>query len=570
MLSKLKPLSHSSAMLRQASSFSKYIPRGNHAYIVDRASSALLNAFCTVAEPLKDDSLLTADESPELPDWVTSSGEEKAEEARAKISKRDDFVPPSLSYWIGDPKVRVGDIAMKSVVDVIVETDIDKVSEILKNQFESPDLVVKALDGCDVDVSEGLVEQVLKRFGFDWIPAFGFFKWAEMEKGSAHSSGLYNLMVDNLGKTKKFDLMWELVGEMEKIEGYVTLDTLTKAVRRLAKARMYDDAVEVFEKKMELFGVEKDINSMNMVMDALVKQGSVEHAERVYLGFKDQIPPNSHTYNVLVHGWCKTRKIEKAKSTIDEMKENGFSPDQVTYTGLIESYCRERDFRKVDETLEEMKKNGVNPSVVTYTVIMSALSKAKETDKALKIYSEMKKNNCSPDAAFYNVLIEALSRGGRLKDADAIFKDMSEQGISPNVATYNTLIHIAANSLQEEKALKILMKMEKSKCKPDTNTYAPLLKMCCVLNRMKVLTFLLNHMFKNDVSIDSGTYSLLLARLSRNGRLDRACSMFEEMVLKGFVPMDCTYKYLVERLEKAGKDEEKKRVEKWMAVARKD
>lgn len=338
MLSKSKLLLHLS--LRQASFCSKYISRGNYAYNVDRISSALLNTFCTVASPPKDDTLPTADESPDLPEWVTSSAEEKAEETRAKKSKKDDFVPPSLSYWIGNEEIRVQDVDMKSLVNDIVETDIDKVSEILKNQFESVDSVVKALDGCDVDVFDGSIEQVLKRFSCDWILAFGFFKWAEMKKGTAHSSDLYNMMVDGLGKTRKFDVMWELVGEMKKMEGYVTLDTMTKTVRRLAKARKYDDAVETFEEKMELFGVDKDITSMNMAMDALVKHGSVEHAERVFLDFKDRIPPNSRTFNILAHGWCKTRKMEKAKNTIDEMKEHGFFPDQVTYTSLIESTLR--------------------------------------------------------------------------------------------------------------------------------------------------------------------------------------------------------------------------------------
>ncbi|KAG6394902.1 hypothetical protein SASPL_145493 [Salvia splendens] len=544
-----------SSWLRQASFLLKNNYRGDYAPNVNGFSPTFLNRLCTVADP-------RVDESPALPDWVRFSGEEP-DEARAKKSKEDDFVPPSVSYWIEKHQIRARDVDVKSLVNDIVETDIDKVSEVMKNhhlKFKSPDSVVRALEGCGVNFSEDLVEQVLTRFSCDWIPAFGFFKWAETHNGSAHSARLYNLMVDNLGRMRKFDVMWELVEEMKSLEGYVTLDTMTNVVRRLARAGKYDDVVEAF-KKMEVYGVEKDVTAVNMVMDALVKQGSVEHAERVHLYHTDRIPPNLRTYNVLVHGWCKTRQMEKAKKTIAEMQEHGFSPDSVTYTCVIESYCRERDFRKVEATLEEMKGKGQQPSVVTYTVLMSAFSKAKETDKALQIYEEMKQSGCSPDAAFYDVFIHALSRAGRLKDSDAVFDDMSRQGVSPKVATYNTLILIAANGLQEEKALNILKRMEEDKCKPDRTTYAPLLKMCCTLNRMKVLTFLLSHMFKNDVGMDLGTYSLLVSRLCRNGRLDRACIMFEEMARKGFVPMDCTYKLLVKGLERKGMLQEKQRVE---------
>ncbi|KAL0287144.1 UNVERIFIED_CONTAM: Pentatricopeptide repeat-containing protein, mitochondrial [Sesamum calycinum] len=486
------------------------------------------HAFCTVIEPIKANGLLRNAESPELPDWVKFPGNESSE----RKVKDDDFVPPSVSYWIENQKIHYCDVDMKSIVNDIVESDVDKISRILKKQFISLDLVVRALDGCDVHVSESLVEQVLRRFSCEWIAAFGFFKWTELQKGIKHSADLYNLMVDNLGKTKKFDIMWELVEEMKKLKGYITLDTMTKIMRRLAKASKYEDAIEAFE-TMELYGVDKDITAMNRLLDTLVKEGSVEHAERVYLKYKEHIPPTSLTHNVLVH-----------------------------------AYCRDKDFRKVNDTLEEMQKNGCRPSVVTYTIIMKALARAKEISKAMEVYEKMKEKDYSPDTSFYNVFIDALSKAGRLKDSDAVFEDMSKQGVIPDVSTYNTLIFVAAQNLQEEKALSLLLKMEESRCQPDLNTYAPLLKMCCRLKRMKVLSFLLSHMFKNNISLDLGTYSLLVSRLCRNGKVDRACSFFEEMVHKGFVPMDCTYELLVKELKKKGMNREQQQIEEAMSRAK--
>ena len=93
-------------------------------------------------------------------------------------------------------------------------------------------------------------------------------------------------------------------------------------------------------------------------------------------------------------------------------------------------------------------------------------------------------------------------------------------------------------------------------------TYAPLLKMCCQKRRMKVLDFLLIHMFRNDVSIDAGTYALLVRGLCMSGKLELACSFFEEMVSKGMVPMNATYKMLVEKLNKNCMGEAKEQIEK--------
>ncbi|KAM7529591.1 hypothetical protein LguiB_033001 [Lonicera macranthoides] len=71
---------------------------------------------------------------------------------------------------------------------------------------------------------------MLKRFSKEGIPAFGFFKWAKLQTGFKHSPDSYNLMVDSLGKSRKFALMWEIVEEMHKLgrmkDGFVVRPTL--------------------------------------------------------------------------------------------------------------------------------------------------------------------------------------------------------------------------------------------------------------------------------------------------------------------------------------------------------
>ncbi|EPS70945.1 hypothetical protein M569_03813, partial [Genlisea aurea] len=494
-----------------------------------------------------------AEESSEVPDWIRGSGK-----STSFKTANDDFIPPSMPFWMKNHECAVD---VKTVVYEIVESDIDKLSRILSNHYTSPDLVVKALNDCDVCVSDDLVEQVLRRFSFDWLPAYGFFKWTQSEKRYVHPPASYDRMVDNLGKARKFDIMWELVEEMSSSsQGYISLNTITIIIRRLAKAGKYEDAIEAF-RKSELFGVDKDVNALNRLMDSLVKEGSVEHAEKVFLEFRDRIHPISDTYNVLIHGWCRTRQIGKALKTADEMREQGFRPSLITYASFIEAYARDRDFRNVDATLQEMKNDGFEPNVVIYTIMMKALAKAKEIDRAMEVYQRMKSDKCSPDASFYNAFITALSKSGRLRDSNAVFAEMAEQGIDPLVSTYNTVISIAAENSQEEEALGLLLKMERNGCKPDRDSYAPLLKMSCRLKRMKVLRFLLRHMFENDVGLDLGTYSSLIGGLSRKGKLKEACSLFEESVQKGFVPMNCTYNILVKQLEKKSKRNEKQHVE---------
>lgn len=523
----------------------------------------LCNRFCTMTETSNINQQPKVTESPELPDWVRIV---KKEEAAVELE--DDFLLPSFSEWVKNEKLRAREVDVRSLASDLTESDVDKISKVLRFPCKSPDAVVDALNQSRFVVSECLVEQILKRFSFEWIPSYGFFKWAKVQKDVTLSPDLYNLMVDNLGKSKKFGLMRELLDEMSHLQGYVSLNTMGKVMRRFAKSGKYEDAIGEFERMGE-FGLRKDTSAMNLLIDAMVKGGSVEYAHKVYLNLKNHIAPSVETYNILVHGWCKgARKIDEANKTVKDMEEHGFSPDVVTYTNFIDAYCREKDFRKVDAIFKEMQMKGCSPNVVTYTTTMKALGKAKELNKALDVYEKMKQNGCVPDNSFYSSLILMLGTSGRLKDCYDVFEDMPNQGVPPDTTTYNTMITIAARNSKEEDALKFLQKMEESRCKPDICTYAPLFKMCCRMRRLKVLSFLLNHMFKNDVSMDLGTYALLVRGLCRNRNAKRACAVFELAVLRGLLPMDTMYDNLVKELEKESLKQEKKHVEELMSQAK--
>ncbi|KAF5200169.1 Pentatricopeptide repeat-containing protein [Thalictrum thalictroides] len=498
-------------------------------------------------------------ESPELPNWV-----KYPLDGSSIVDSVDDFVLPTTSNYVSNEEVQDCKISTPSKK---TDNDVEEISTILKSRYTSPEEVVKALDHCHVVVSESMVEKVLKRFSNDWIPAFGFFRWYQMQSTYKPSANLYDSVVDILGKTKMFDIMWELVVEMVRLGGLISLTTMSKIMRRLARGGKYFDAIVAF-REMKRFGLSKDILAMNVLLDSLCKERGVEYALDAFLEFKNEMPPNSHTFNVLIHGCCKARQLNKAQWALEEMERYGIHPCVISYTSMIEAYCREKDFRKVDAILDEMQSKGCPPNVVTYTIVMHSLGKAKETYEAMGIYERMKRNGCVPDTSFYNSLIYILSKAGRIKDANNIYEEMSKNGCTPDVTTYNTMISVACDHSQVENALKLLQEMEERPCKPDLKTYAPLLKMCCQKKWMRILFFLLDDMFKKGISIEIGTYSLLVNGLCKSGNLGQACLFFEEMVLKGLLPWSNTYTRLVKELERKDMETEKEKIRQLMEQAK--
>uniref|UniRef100_A0A1J3F874 Pentatricopeptide repeat-containing protein, mitochondrial n=1 Tax=Noccaea caerulescens TaxID=107243 RepID=A0A1J3F874_NOCCA len=529
--------------------------------ICERRFLVTSNAFSNSEESVVDD----AAESPELPSWIKDFISNKP--SSNSVSDDEDFVIPSLASWVESQKFSRsrGEVSSGNVAEKPVE-EIDRVCEFLNKKDSSHEEVVNELSGCDVVVSESLVLQVLRRFSNGWNQAYGFFIWANSQTGYVHSSQAYNAMVDVLGKCRNFDLMWRLVDEMKKSEssGLVTLDTMSKVMRRLAKSGKYSEAVDAFLEMEKSYGVKADTIAMNSLMDALVKENSIEHAHEAFLKLFDTIKPDSRTFNILIHGFCKARKFDDARTMMEMMKVAEFTPDVVTYTSFVEAYCREGDFRRVDEILEEMRESGIKPNVVTYTIVMHSLGKARQVAEALGVYEKMKEDGCVPDAKFYSSLIHILSKTGRFKDAAEIFEDMTNQGVPRDVLVYNTMISAAVRHSQDEMALRLLKMMgeeEEESCSPNVETYAPLLKMCCHKKKMKLLGVLLHHMVKNDVSIDVSTYILLIKGLCVSGKVEEACLFFEEAMRKGMVPRESTCKMLVDELEKKGMGEAKLKIQ---------
>ncbi|KAF4363361.1 hypothetical protein G4B88_002108 [Cannabis sativa] len=315
-----------------------------------------LNSLCTNS----DSTQLT--ESLELPSWVKAVVPSKTSTDEDDNEEDDDFVIPSLAHWVESPsrKLVVELEAREQLFNKTIESDIDKLSNVLKKRYASPKEVAQALDGCgDLNLSGSLVEQVI---GFDLVGT---------QTGYRDSPESYNLMVDILGKADEFQHMWELIEVMSSLDGYISLVTMAKVIRRVARAHLYEEAIAAF-KGMERLGISKDVSGLNILLDKLVKENSVEHAQEVFLEFRDC---EDHKFQHFI------RKFDTARKVMEDMEKNGYQPNAFTYTCFVESYCREKDFRNVDAILDEMKAKDCAPTVVTYTIIMHALGKAKQINE---------------------------------------------------------------------------------------------------------------------------------------------------------------------------------------------
>ncbi|CAN8269858.1 unnamed protein product [Cochlearia groenlandica] len=483
----------------------------------------------------------------------------------SRLKPSSSFIYNLSTFTEPAPRTTLDDSSQsKEIWDVIVGRGGDRDSEEDVFHLLSNDEICNR-----VTLSDGLVHNLLHRFRDDWKSALGVLKWSESCKGHRHCSDSFDIAVDILGKAKKWDRMKEFVERMRR-DKLVSLNTIAKMMRRFAGAGEWEEAVSVFDRLGE-FGLEKNTESMNLLLDTLCKERRVEQARAVLVELKSHITPDAHTFNIFIHGWCKTNRVEEALWTIQEMKGHGFRPCVISYTTIIKCYCQQSEFIKVYETLSEMESNGSPANSVTYTTIMSCLNALKEFEEALRVATRMKRSGCEPDTLFYNCLIHTLALAGRLEEAERVFRaEMHELGVAVNTSTYNSMIAMYCHHDEEHKGLSLLREMESSNlCKPDVHTYHPLLKSCFKRGDVVEAGKLLKEMVtRHHLSLDESTYTFLIQRLCRADKCEWAYSLFEEMISQDITPRHRTCLLLLEEVRKKDMYESVERIEHIMKTVK--
>ncbi|KAG1240011.1 hypothetical protein G6F68_018077 [Rhizopus microsporus] len=97
---------------------------------------------------------------------------------------------------------------------------------------------------------------------------------------------------------------------------------------------------------------------------------------------KYNLSPNTHTYRLLMELYAPD-SIQKARSVLRSMEENGVRPEATHYAFLINEYgSRKRDLPSALALYNEMTLAGVEPDDNLYQVIANVYSKNGDYQKA--------------------------------------------------------------------------------------------------------------------------------------------------------------------------------------------
>ncbi|MCD7467441.1 hypothetical protein HAX54_004872 [Datura stramonium] len=455
------------------------------------------------------------------------------------------FQPPSLSP-AHPPITNIYSHQFTSTTDPHL---VNELSRILSDYRKPHNDIESALNPFSDKISTNIVEQVLKRCKNLGFSAHRFFIWAQKLSGFYHSKESYHVLVDILGSSKQFHLLWDFLVEMRRNKSCEFSQEIFWVVfRSYSRANLPVDAIRSFDKMVD-FGITPCVVDIDQLLLALCKRKHMKEAQQFFDSVKDDFMLSVKSYSIMVRGWGEVGQVAEAHKLFNEMLERGFSVDVLAYNSIVESLCKAGQMDEAYKLFMKMRSMGLKPDAFTYSIFVQAYCVKDDIHSAFRVLDRMKRYKLVPNVFTFNCIIKKLCKSDKVEEAYQVIDEMIDRGVRPDCWSYNTILAFHCDRNEVNLALRLISKMEMIGCLPDRHTYNMVLKMLIKVGRFdrveKVWESMEDRKFYPSVS----TYAVMIHGLcQKKGKLEEACKYFEMMIDEGIPPYGETCELLRNRL----------------------
>ncbi|EYU34904.1 hypothetical protein MIMGU_mgv1a023254mg, partial [Erythranthe guttata] len=154
----------------------------------------------------------------------------------------------------------------------------------------------------------------------------------------------------------------------------------TAVIRSLCELKDYDRAKEIISSVEKNGDCKLNVVAYNVLIHGLCKSGRVWEAVEIKktLGFKS-LKADVVTYCTLVLGLCRVDEFGLARDLVNEM---GLLVNDVSYNIIIHSFCKRRKVDEAVSVLGKMLGAGIEPTVYPYNMLISGQCKLGKLSEA--------------------------------------------------------------------------------------------------------------------------------------------------------------------------------------------
>lgn len=203
----------------------------------------------------------------------------------------------------------------------------------------------------------------------------------------------YNIRIDSYCKRGCFLDGLRLLEEMEQVNCFPTLKTITTLIHGA--------------------GIAQNTNKARQLFDELPKR---------------KLLPDSGAYNALMTAYIRSGDVKSATRLMDEMEENNLLHDNVTFHTMFLGLMKSNGIYGVLELYHKMIDRNFVPKTPTVVMLMSFFCKKRKLDEALGFWNYLIESGYCPHSHAMDVLLKSLCSHGRVEQAFQCSVQILEKG----------------------------------------------------------------------------------------------------------------------------------------------
>ncbi|KAF0901235.1 hypothetical protein E2562_038800 [Oryza meyeriana var. granulata] len=202
----------------------------------------------------------------------------------------------------------------------------------------------------------------------------------------------------------------------------------------------------------------------------------------------------------------------------------------------------------------------VTPNLCTYSIVIGCCSRVGQLDLAFATVGRVIRTGWRVDTITFSPLLKGLCVHDRTTEAmDIALRRMPDLGCTPNVFSYNILLKGLCDVNTSQQALDLLHIMaddSRGGCPPNVMSYNTVINGLLREGQVDKAYCLFDEMLDQGISPNIVTYSSIIATLSKSQAMDKAIEVLTRMLKNGFMPDCVTYTSFVHGYCSSGKPKE--------------
>eukprot|EP00250_Pteridium_aquilinum_P018807 c24213_g11_i1 orf=207-1673(-) len=242
------------------------------------------------------------------------------------------------------------------------------------------------------------------------------------------------------------------------------------------------------------------------------------HAEIIYKGLETELLIG----NTLINMYAKWGLLAEAREVFDNISVQKV----IAWTVLMTGYVDHGQSQEALMCLDQMRDQGISPDAVTLVCCLTACGSSGALSKSQELHADIVKKGYDKDALIGNTLIDTYGRCGLLEAAEKVFDKLQD----PEVVAWNALIAAYSELGESEDVFHIFNRMIRKGVKPDEVTFVSMLNSCSHAGLLEKGQMLFGAIGYDHDFIPTGEHYTCLADMyGRAGHIDMAITLIERL-----------------------------------------